>query len=109
MGSTSSNGLSALVAMQRQRPVKNLVVNPLVPTSMEAGAPPAVGALSSDATVAFWQLASAASIGLSAYHGYKRNNGSLGWALGWGVLGGIFPIITPAVAFAEGFGKPAGR
>ncbi len=47
-----------------------------------------------------------ASIGASAYHGYKRNN-SVGWAIGWGLLGGLFPIITPAVAFAQGFGKRA--
>lgn len=50
-------------------------------------------------------LVGLASSGLSAYHGYKRNN-SVGWAVGWGVLGGLFPIITPAVAFAQGFGEP---
>lgn len=51
-----------------------------------------------------WGLLSAASVGLSAYHGYKRND-SIGWAIGWGVLGGLFPIITPAVALAQGFGQ----
>ena len=50
-------------------------------------------------------LVGLASSGLSAYHGYKRND-SVGWAIGWGILGGIFPIITPAVAFAQGFGQP---
>ena len=51
-----------------------------------------------------------ASTGLSAYHGYRRNvNGSpILWALVWGGLGAIFPVITPAIAFAEGFGRPAG-
>jgi hypothetical protein len=53
----------------------------------------------------FWGVVDAASIGVSAYHGYKRNNGSVGWALGWGLLGGLFPIITPAIAFAQGIGK----
>jgi len=48
----------------------------------------------------------AVSIGLSAFHGYRRHNGSVGAAVGWGVLGAVFPIITPAVAFAQGFGKP---
>jgi len=43
---------------------------------------------------------------LGAYHGYKRNRGSLGWALAWSALGTGAPIITTAVAFAQGFGKP---
>lgn len=51
-------------------------------------------------------LLDAASIGLSAYHGYKRNRGSVGAAIGWGLLGGFFPVLTPAVAFAQGFSKP---
>jgi hypothetical protein len=56
-----------------------------------------------------WGIYGALSIvssGLSAYHGYRRNRGSVGWAVGWALLGGIFPIITPAIAFAQGFGKP---
>lgn len=52
---------------------------------------------------------SALSAGASAFHGYRRNRGSLGWAIGWGLLGGMFPVITPAVALAQGFGKPARR
>jgi len=51
---------------------------------------------------------SSVSSGVSAYHGYKRNN-SVGWAIGWGVLGFLFPIITPAIALAQGYGKPASR
>jgi len=54
-----------------------------------------------------YSLIAMVSSGLSAYHGYKRNNGSLGWGIGWGVLGGLFPIITPSIAAAQGFGKPA--
>ena len=52
-----------------------------------------------------WKLLAAASIGVSAYHGYKRNNGSIGWGIGWGLLGGMFPVITPSIAFAQGLGK----
>ena len=52
---------------------------------------------------------SALSAGASAFHGYRRNRGSLGWAIAWGLLGGVFPVITPAVALAQGFGKPARR
>lgn len=39
------------------------------------------------------------------YHGYKRNNGSVGWALAWGLIGGIWPISIPLM-LAQGFGKP---
>lgn len=53
-----------------------------------------------------WSVVGAASVAVSTYHGYRRNNGSVGWAIGWGLLGGIFPIITPAVAVAQGLGKP---
>ena len=53
-----------------------------------------------------WEVLAAISGGISAYHGYKRNNGSIGWAIGWGLLGSLFPVITPAIAVAEGFGKP---
>ena len=49
-----------------------------------------------------------ASMGLSAYHGYRRND-SLGWGIAWGVLGAVFPVITPAIALAQGFGKPIGK
>lgn len=49
-----------------------------------------------------------ASVGLSAYHGYKRNQ-SVPWAVGWGLMGAIFPVITPAIAFAQGFGDPLKR
>lgn len=48
-------------------------------------------------------LASAAA---SAYHGYKRNHDSVGWAIGWGLLGGLFPVITPVIAVAQGYAKP---
>lgn len=39
------------------------------------------------------------------YHGYKRHNGSILWALAWGVVGGIWPIGLPLM-LAQGFGKP---
>lgn len=40
-----------------------------------------------------------------AYHGYKRNNGSIGWAIGWAILGSIFWPITIPVMLAQGFGE----
>lgn len=42
------------------------------------------------------------------YHGYKRNNDSVGWALVWGLLGGIWPVSIPLM-LAQGFGKPIQR
>lgn len=52
----------------------------------------------------WYQLLAMASAGVSAYHGYKRND-SIGWAIGWGFLGGLFPVIVPAIAFGQGLGK----
>jgi hypothetical protein len=62
-----------------------------------------LGAFSDEGWKQLWAIAAAASIGASAYHGYKRNQ-SVGWAVIWGVLGGLFPIITPAIALGQGFG-----
>jgi hypothetical protein len=73
---------------------------PAAPT-MQVVESPASGPL----RILFYVL-DVASVGLSAFHGYRRHNGSIGAAVGWGLLGGLFPVITPAVAFAQGFGKP---
>lgn len=55
---------------------------------------------------AIWGVLRTVSVGLSAYHGYRRNE-SIGWGIGWGILGGVAPVITPAIAFAQGFGERA--
>lgn len=49
-----------------------------------------------------------ASSGLSAYHGYMRNK-SIAWAFVWGIAGFWIPVIVPAIAYAQGFSKPAVR
>lgn len=41
-----------------------------------------------------------------AYHGLKRNNGSVGWAVAWFLLGGMFPFATIPISLAQGFGEP---
>jgi len=51
-----------------------------------------------------WNVLSVASMGVSVYHGYKRNN-SIGWALMWGLAAVVLPVVTPVVAVAQGFGK----
>jgi hypothetical protein len=71
------------------------------PTTIQVVQGPSAGPL----RILFYVL-DMASVGLSAFHGYRRHNGSVGAAIGWGLLGGLFPVITPAVAFAQGFGKP---
>jgi hypothetical protein len=56
-----------------------------------------------------YKILSVAGIGLGAYHGYRRHNESIGWALGWAALGGIFPVVTIPLSLAQGFGKPKKR
>jgi hypothetical protein len=55
-----------------------------------------------------WGLLSLASAGACAYHGVKRNNGSIAWGAWWMLMGGIFPVFAPIVAIARkpGFAKP---
>ena len=50
-------------------------------------------------------ILSLAGASLGAYHGYKRNDESVGWAIGWALLGGAFPYVTLPVSYAQGFGK----
>lgn len=47
----------------------------------------------------------------SAYHGVKRNHGSVFWGLLWGVAGYAAPfygLLVPAIGVAQGFGQPKG-
>ena len=41
-----------------------------------------------------------------AYHGYRRNDGSAGWAVGWAFFGSAMPFLALPIALAQGFGKP---
>lgn len=54
----------------------------------------------------FWGVLGIAGLALGTYHGYKRDNGSIGWTLGWGLLGATFPIIAIPLMLAEGFAVP---
>lgn len=42
---------------------------------------------------------------LGAYHGYKRNSGSVGMAIVWALLGGIFWPIAVPIMLVQGLGK----
>ena len=57
-------------------------------------------------TLDFWGALGIAGVALGTYHGYRRDNGSIGWALGWGLFGGTFPIIAIPLMLAEGFAQP---
>jgi hypothetical protein len=54
---------------------------------------------------AWWSLSTVSGL-LSAYHGYKRNNGNLGWALAWFIMGSALPVVVPVIAFTQGYAKP---
>jgi hypothetical protein len=54
---------------------------------------------------AWWSLSTVSGL-LSAYHGFKRNNGNIGWALAWFLMGSALPIVVPVIAFTQGYAKP---
>lgn len=54
---------------------------------------------------AWWSLSTMSGL-LSAYHGFKRNDGSLGWAFAWFLMGSALPVIVPVIAFTQGFAEP---
>lgn len=79
-------------------------------TSTDAAVQQVVGGAVSAAArpvVLIWGLVTLLSIGLSAYHGYRRNRGSVEGAVGWGIAGGVFPVAVPILALVQGFGQPA--
>lgn len=53
---------------------------------------------------AWWSLSTVSGL-LSAYHGYRRNNGNLGWALAWFLAGSALPVVVPVIAFTQGYAK----
>jgi hypothetical protein len=54
---------------------------------------------------AAYSIASLAGGALGAYHGYKRNDESVGWAIGWFFFGSILPIFALPIMFAQGLGE----
>lgn len=55
--------------------------------------------------VAIHAVASLAGGAVGVYHGYKRNDDSVGWALGWGFFGSLLPLIAVPLMFGQGLGK----
>lgn len=54
--------------------------------------------------ISYSLLSVAGGVG-GAYHGYKRNGNSGGWAAWWFLMGAWFPLITVPVALVQGFGE----
>lgn len=75
-------------------------------TIQPAGYPYTYPAYSST-TYAVWGALSTASMAASAYHGVKRNNGSVSSGIWWGLCGALFPVVTPVIALAQGYAEPA--
>jgi len=53
-----------------------------------------------------WQIVGLGLTMAGAYHGYKRNCGSIGWGIGWGILMPMTLGFAAPFAYAQGFGKP---
>lgn len=73
----------------------------------DAAADAAAAAKSATFRRNLWGWVALASGVASAYHGGKRNGGSIWQTVKWGALGTLFPIFTPTVAAVQGFAKPA--
>ena len=74
--------------------------------ALKAGLKPyGIGDVTGTVTAGF-SILSAASGLLCLYHGYKRNCGSIPWALAWGLAGSMFPVIAPTFGVLQGLGKP---
>lgn len=83
------------------------------PPAPAAAPPPAAAAPASEASswpsglvATVYGLLSLAGTAAGAYHGARRNHGSVWSAVVWGFLGGAAPLITVPVAAAQGFGQP---
>jgi hypothetical protein len=53
-----------------------------------------------------WSAGHLVSIPLLAYHGFKRNSRSVGWAVVWGLFGPLAWPIVDTIAVAQGYAKP---
>jgi hypothetical protein len=46
-----------------------------------------------------------AGMALAAYHGVRRNNGSLLWGAIWALAGRLMPVATVAFSIAQGYAQ----
>lgn len=43
------------------------------------------------------------------YHGYLRNDQSVGWGIAWTIFGSLLPVFSIPLSLAQGFGKPKNK
>lgn len=79
-------------------PVQDVVVHEAVQITQEAVQP----------LTPFQAMLGLAGALLGAYHGARRNGGSVMWGIAWGAAGGVAPVITTGIALAQGYGRPRG-
>lgn len=79
---------------------------PAGPTAEQLEGPYAV-ATGADLPLPTWGRIALGIVGglASAFHGARRNGGSIFWGLTWFGFGAVFPVVTPVIAAAQGFGK----
>lgn len=81
---------------------------PPAPAPAPMAAPPPSDAPSGPSSIiaVVYAMLSIGGTAAGAYHGARRNHGSVWSAVVWGFLGGLAPLITVPVAAAQGFGQP---
>lgn len=84
-------------------PVIEAVVEP---ATAPAAPPEPQGNLIDSAGKLLYSAIGTVVAGACAYHGYKRNNESVGWAIGWFFFGGALPVLAFPIALGQGFAKP---
>ncbi len=90
---------SLRVAGPPTQPAAQPAAAPANDTSAPTSSGPSFGTL-------VWSAVGVISGALAAYHGGRRNHGSLWQTVKWGFLGGIAPVPVLPYAFVQGFAKP---
>ena len=85
----------------------NLSRNPISPTAFSGANLAPISNLGQITVSSALPLLSTLGFMMGLYHGYKRDQESVGWAIGWAFFGGILAPIAIPVMFIQGFGKPA--
>lgn len=74
--------------------------------ALKTTTPPPPSSSAAGVIASIWIYGGMLSWPALAYHGYKRNDDSIGWGFAWSCLWPFFPV-APVIAVVQGFGKPA--
>lgn len=97
--------MTSIAAPRRTRAFARLVPRVMRTVNGSAHLSGPFAGTASEVTSVLWGAASLVSMAASAYHGSKRNGGSIAWGVWWGIMGGMFPVLTPAIGAAQGFAR----